>query len=228
MQAKNPLSSPYIAYFRVSTQRQGKSGLGLEAQRKAVDDYVSAENGQILDAFTEVESGRKTTKRRPQLNMAIERAKTAGAMLVIAKLDRLARNMAFTSTLMESGVKFVCCDAPEADHFTIHILAAVAEKEAKDISKRTKVALAAAKARGKKLGKPENLTRSAGLIGAAANREKAVQSTERATYTAKLLKRNGETLQSIADELNTNGFRTAQGKLFAPMQVKRMLDRAAD
>lgn len=215
----------FIAYYRVSTQRQGKSGLGLEAQKTAVADYMARIEGRLVDEFIEIESGRKTNQLRPQLNEAIEKTKAMGATLVIAKLDRLARNMAFTSMLMESGVKFVCCDMPEADHFTIHILAAVAEKEAKDISNRTKAALAAAKARGKILGKPENLTKQAQLAGAESNRVKAINRTRRATYTARLLRQNGKSLRAIADELNDNGFRTSKNKFFSATQVKRMLDR---
>lgn len=138
----------YIAYYRVSTQRQGESGLGLEAQQAAVRDFLKG--AEPLQAFTEIESGRNA--QRPQLREAIEACKRHKARLVIAKLDRLARNVHFVSGLMESGVDFVAVDNPTATKLTIHILAAVAEDEAERISKRTKEALQAAKKRGKKLG----------------------------------------------------------------------------
>ena len=148
----------YVAYFRVSTARQGQSGLGLEAQQAAVRNFVGSE-ASIVAEFTEVESGRKNT--RPQLQAAITRAKLEGAVLLVAKLDRLARNVAFLATLMESHVRFKAVDLPAADEFTLHILAAVAQKEATAISTRTKDALAAMKARGRQLGTPANLTAAA-------------------------------------------------------------------
>src|SRR5262245_9850761 len=140
----------FIAYYRVSTKRQGKSGLGLEAQRDAVQRHVAACGGKLIAEYTEVESGK--LKDRPQLAAALSHARGKGATLVIAKLDRLARNVAFTSALMESGADFVCCDVPHANRLTIHILAAVAEDEATRISQRTTAALAAARRRGVKLG----------------------------------------------------------------------------
>jgi DNA invertase Pin-like site-specific DNA recombinase len=140
----------YVSYLRVSTARQGESGLGLEAQRQAVTRYVGA--GCLLAEYLEVESGRKND--RLQLAAALAHARATGARLIIAKLDRLARNVFFISSLMESGVDFVACDLPAADKLTIHILAAVAEHEREMISQRTKAALAAAKARGVQMGNP--------------------------------------------------------------------------
>ena len=140
----------FISYIRVSTRRQGESGLGLEAQQEAVQRYISGK-GELMHEYREVASTRR--KRRPQLMKALEHCKRDKAVLVVAKLDRLARNVAFLSALMESKVEFVCCDNPHATRFTIHILAAVAEFEREQISKRTKDALAAAKRRGVRLGK---------------------------------------------------------------------------
>src|SRR5919107_4586224 len=140
----------FVAYYRVSTDKQGRSGLGLEAQRDAVRCYLNGGNWTLADAVTEVESGKRND--RPELDRALALCRLYGATLVVAKLDRLARNVAFISKLMESGVDFVAVDFPQANRLTVHILAAVAEHEAAMISQRTKAALAAAKARGKKLG----------------------------------------------------------------------------
>ena len=138
-----------IAYYRVSTKQQGQSGLGLDAQRVAVEAYAKAAGVKIQGEYTEVESGKRAD--RPKLAAAIANARRSKAKLVIAKLDRLARNVAFLSALMDSGCDFLACDNPNANRLTIHILAAVAEDEARRISERTKVALATAKARGSEL-----------------------------------------------------------------------------
>lgn len=143
-------NSVFVAYYRVSTKRQGESRLGLEAQRASVQALVKQHHGTLVAEFTEVESGSKS--QRPQLQAAISRARRHKAVLVVAKLDRLARNMLFTATLMESGLDFIACDNPFATRLTIHILAAIAEHESRMISERTKQALQAAKARGQKLG----------------------------------------------------------------------------
>src|SRR5271155_3138 len=140
----------FVSYYRVSTAQQGASGLGLEAQREAVSRHVIGAQGVIVAEFQEVESGKKTD--RPQIAAALAACRLRHACLVIAKLDRLARNVHFISSLMESGVDFVACDNPHATRLTIHILAAVAEHEREMISARTKAALAAAKARGVALG----------------------------------------------------------------------------
>ena len=138
----------YVSYLRVSTQRQGRSGLGLEAQRAAVETH--AEDGSIIREYVEVESGKR--QDRPELEAALRECKLTGATLLVAKLDRLARNVEFTARLMNSGVDFVAADMPEANKLTIHIIAAMAEHEREQISERTKAALAAAKRRGVKLG----------------------------------------------------------------------------
>jgi DNA invertase Pin-like site-specific DNA recombinase len=136
----------FVAYYRVSTQRQGRSGLGLEAQQKAVRDHLNGGNWRLVAEVTEVESGKRSD--RPKLAEALKLCRLHGATLIIAKLDRLARNVAFISNLMDAGVEFHAVDFPQANRLTVHILAAVAEHEAKVISERTKAALAAAKRRG--------------------------------------------------------------------------------
>src|SRR5450759_813701 len=141
----------FVAYYRVSTDRQGRSGLGLEAQRDSVRHHLLRENGSLAVEFVEVESGKRND--RPQLALALAAAKKAKATLIIAKLDRLARNVYFISGLMESGVDFVAADNPHANRLMIHMLAAFAEHEREQISNRTKGALAAAKARGTRLGR---------------------------------------------------------------------------
>jgi DNA invertase Pin-like site-specific DNA recombinase len=145
----------FVAYYRVSTDHQGASGLGLNAQRQAVARHMATAD-QLLAEFTEIESGRRDTNR-PQLHAALAQCRKRGATLLIARLDRLARNVAFIAGLMESGVDFVAVDMPQANRLTIHILAAVAEHEREMISQRTKAALAQAKARDKRLGNPRPL-----------------------------------------------------------------------
>src|SRR5271170_1318580 len=140
----------FVSYLRVSTVRQGISGLGLEAQRESVASYLKGGHWSLVREVVEIESGKRND--RPAIAEALRLCRLHGATLVIAKLDRLARNVHFVSSLMESGVEFVAVDFPQANRLTIHILAAVAEHEAKAISERTKAALAAAKARGVKLG----------------------------------------------------------------------------
>lgn len=150
---KPAAGAPLIAYYRVSTARQGASGLGLEAQKDAVAAHVRSTGAALVNEFTEIETG--TRKRhRPKLDAALVACRVRGAVLVIAKFDRLARDVQFLATLMNGDVAFIALDLPDANKFTLHILAAVAENEATDISNRTKAALAAAKARGKKLGGP--------------------------------------------------------------------------
>ncbi len=156
----------FVAYYRVSTDKQGRSGLGLEAQRAAVAVHIASALGAVAAEFVEVESGRR--KDRPQLAAALAAARVHRAILVIAKLDRLARNVHFVSGLMESGVEFVAADLPTVNRLTVHILAAVAEEEARMISARTKAALAAAKARGVRLGNP-NLAAGSPAQARAAN-----------------------------------------------------------
>jgi len=210
-----------IGYLRVSTQKQGRSGLGLEAQQAAVAAHSKATGAKIVATFTEVESGKRSD--RPELARAIAACRRHGATLVIAKLDRLARNVYFVSGLMEGKVPFVCCDNPTATPLTIHILAAVAEDEAKRISERTKAALAAAKARGVALGNPANLKRAARRRGTAANVEAAQQHANTALPIAQKLRQAGESLSAIAEKLTDSGILTRRGKAWTPTAVMRLL-----
>src|SRR5262249_5437119 len=163
----------FIAYYRVSTDKQGKSGLGLDAQRRAVIDYLDGGKWTLLDEFTEIESGKRND--RPELENALAACKKHKAKLVIAKLDRLSRDLAFIATLMTKKVDFICCDNPTATKFTIHILAAVAEHERDAISARTKAGLAAAKANGKKLGQLPAYCRSQAARYCRARRSRAAR-----------------------------------------------------
>lgn len=222
-----------IAYVRVSTAKQGESGLGLEAQQAALDLYAAANGGTFVQAYREVESG--TDDSRPALAKAVAHAKRIKGRLVIAKLDRLARSVHTISGIMQSGVDFVACDNPHANRLTIHILAAVAEDEAVRISQRTKAALTAAKARGKLLGSArpghwdghENARLKGAHRGGAAARAKWARETVE-TYAAVLgtvreLREAGESLQVIADRLNADGHTTAKGAAWGPVQVSRLL-----
>jgi DNA invertase Pin-like site-specific DNA recombinase len=220
-----------IGYYRVSTQKQGRSGLGLEGQQTAVESYAKMDDGTIIKTYTEVESGKKSD--RPELAKALAHAKCIGATLVVAKLDRLARNVAFLSSLMESKADFVACDNPHANRLTIHILAAVAEDEAIRISERTKAALTAYKARGGKLGAEleqcRNLTdearRKGALAGGQAVREMADEAYTHLLPIVQEMRNNGSTLQEIAAHLNEQGYTTRRGKAWNHVQVMRLLDR---
>ena len=208
-----------IAYYRVSRRKQAASGLGLEAQQANVAAFARARGYEVIASFTEVKTG--TNKRqRPELASALEQARREGAELLIAKLDRLARNVHFVSGLMESRVRFTAVDLPEVDSLTVHILAAVAEKEAKMISTRTKDALGAAKARGVKLGNPQNLTQEARLRGAQARRHQALEAYRLVSGYVQVLRSQGLSLQQVADRLNAEGHRTVMGKLWQPTQVR--------
>jgi DNA invertase Pin-like site-specific DNA recombinase len=197
----------FVAYYRVSTKQQGASGLGLEAQQRAVRDYLNGGDWELLGEFTEVESGRKL--RRPRLLEAIAMCRQTGARLVIARLDRLARNVYFISMLAQSGVEFVCCDMPQADRFTIHILAAVAEKEAEMIASRTRAGLQAAKARGVILGGTD--VKKAAQAAGAASSEMADDHARRVGPILDQIQRAGFTsLRDIARALNARGVPTAR------------------
>ena len=219
------MSVSAVAYYRVSTVKQGQSGLGLEAQRASVLSYASSQGLTVVEEFTEVETGTRK-RRRPQLEEALAHTRRVGGTLLIAKLDRLARNVAVVATLMESGVRFVAVDMPEADNLTIHVMAAVAEREAQLISSRTKAALGARKARGLKLGKPENLTLEARKAGAETTRQRAIRDMRTVAAYAGALRKQGMTLRAVAAELEQHGFQTRRGGPWSATQVKRILDRA--
>lgn len=212
----------FVAYYRVLTAKQGTSGLGLEAQRAAVLSYLNGGGWTLVDEFTEVESGKKA--KRPQLTRALDLCRLTGATLVIAKMDRLSRNMAFTANLMDSGVDFVACDNPHATRFTIHILAAVAEHEGKQISARTKEALAkSTKALGGYRGGPL----PDGRLGVAGKRTKADSFAGRVTPTLLDMQVRGLSLNQMAIELTFRGIRTAQDGIWTATAVRRVLARVA-
>jgi DNA invertase Pin-like site-specific DNA recombinase len=210
----------FIAYYRVSTVQQGRSGLGLEAQQDAIRHFMAGSSGQLVSEYTEVESGRLTD--RPQLLAAIAECRRKKARLLIAKLDRLARNAAFLFTLRDSGIEFICADNPAADRLTISILSVFAEHERDMISKRTKEALTAAKARGVKLGNPSlHLHRAS---GAAANRTAAISFARNLRPLLDQLRSQGFTsLRSLAEELNRRAIATARGGLWGQQTVANVL-----
>ncbi len=224
-----PLLAParlYTPYYRVSTQKQGNSGLGLEAQRAAVRQFVPSDV-QLGAEFVEIESGKKN--HRPQLLAAIAEARRTGSTLLIAKLDRLSRNAGFIFALRDSGVEFVCCDMPDANTLTVGLFAVIAQHERETISKRTKDALQAKKARGAQLGSPQNLTLDAIAHGRAVMQRNARenQANRQAAQLAELLRAKGETLWQIAARLNDAGYRTRRGKEFQATTVQRLLPPSA-
>lgn len=218
-----------VAYHRVSTARQGSSGLGLEAQESAIREFSEARNGEILASFTEIESGK--TAERPELESALHLSKLTGATLLIAKLDRLSRNAAFLLTLRDSGVKFIAADMPDANDLTVGIMAVIAQQEREVISKRTKEALAAAKARGIKLGNPKG---AAALRRAAKGNAAAVRSIKHladrhaqnlAPVVHSLQSEGKRSLGSIADALNERGMLTPRGAKWYKSSVRNLLAR---
>lgn len=215
----------FVAYYRVSTDRQGRSGLGLEAQRKAVLDFLNGGAWELVGEFTEIESG-KRADNRPQLQAAMERCRRTGARLVIAKLDRLSRNAAFLLTLQDGAVDFVCADMPEANRLTIGILAVVAQHEREQISARTKAALAAAKARGAKLGgRHSDFIPDQAAARAVQTARADARAHELAPVIAELRGEGHTTLQAIADGLNQRRERTPRGGSWSDVAVLRLLRR---
>ena len=212
----------FVAYYRVSTDRQGMSGLGLDAQRAAVAKHIG--QAELVAEFTEVESGRKND--REQLALALSLAKRTKSILVIAKLDRLARNVHFISGLLESGVPFVCADMPEADRTFLQMMAVFAELEARKISERTKAALAQIKAQGRKLGCPTPELGSA--AGIAKLQAKADRYAERVGPVVReiIAKTGAKTMRDIAEVLEARGIETPRGGcVWHPSQVANLLKR---
>ena len=210
----------FVAYYRVSTDRQGQSGLGLDAQREAVAGFVR--DHPLLATFEEIESG-KRSDNRPELAAAIELCRKRKATLVIAKLDRLARDVHFVSGLMKSGVQFVAVDMPFAEPLTIHIIAAMAEHERRMISARTKAALAEVKRRGGKLGNPrwqETIPRAW-----EATRAKYPLPPRSVTELMHRLRAEGYTLRGIGKHLDSMGVRTVTGKHWHPEGIRDLLNR---
>jgi DNA invertase Pin-like site-specific DNA recombinase len=209
-----------VSYIRVSTHRQGESGLGLEAQKVAVTEYVDLIDANLVAEFVEIESGRKSDKDRPQLAAALATCKQQKAILIVAKLDRLARNVHFISGLMESKVKFLALDMPEANELTLHLMAAFAEHESKRISERTKAALAIAKSRGKKLG-------VSGKINIRSNieqrREKSMKFARSLAGIFQGFKLREISQRKMVEELNELQIRTINGRSWSLIQVQRVI-----
>lgn len=219
-------SEKYVAYLRVSTQKQGFSGLGLEAQKEIIKNYLHTKIP--VAEFTEVESGRKTD--RPKLKDALALCRTTGATLIVAKLDRLARNVSFLSNLLESDVDIIFCDFPQANKMVLHILAAISQYEAELTASRTKAALQAKKARGEKLGNPEHLMDKHIQAIAKSNKtnsDKAKNNpnNKRAVAFLKVMISQEKSLQEMTNILNNEGFVTAKGCRFVPATVKRIIKR---
>ena len=210
----------YIPYYRVSTAGQGKSGLGLSAQREIVQRFLKEED-ELLAEFIEVESGKRAD--RPQLTAAIALAKQLGARLLIAKLDRLSRNVSFIFSLRNAEVDFVACDIPDANTLTVGIMAVLAQHERELIGQRTKAALAAKKAQGYKLGMP-NITPAITALGLQMRQQNARtnQANRQAAELIRLYRGAGRTYQAIAQQLNQMGYRTRRGKEFFPISVQRL------
>lgn len=218
----------YVAYLRVSTQKQGYSRLGIEAQKQLIQNYLS--DKIPIAEYIEVESGRKTDRGRPKLKEALELCRKTGAKLIVAKLDRLARNVAFLSQLLESDVDIVFCDFPQANKMVLHILAAISQYEAELVATRTKQALAAKKAQGYTLGNPEHLMDKldeAVAKSVETNKRKAEENpnNKRAAAMLKVLAKEGKTLQEMADYLNEQGFTTSKGYRFSRSSVYVLLKR---
>jgi DNA invertase Pin-like site-specific DNA recombinase len=221
----------FVAYYRVSTAKQGASGLGLEAQQEAVRVYLNGGRWKMVAEFTEIESGKRND--RPKLAEALALCRLYNATLIIAKIDRLARNVNFISNLMDSSVEFVAVDFPTANRLTVHILAAVAEHEALQISARTKAGLAAAKARGTKLGGDR-----CGIIGrlsamgveasVAVRRGKAEKRAADLVPVIRSLQAEGHaSLRAVAAVLNDRGIPTARGGVWSAVQVQRVITSTA-
>ena len=217
----------FISYFRVSTKKQGQSGLGLEAQKKAVEQYLNGGSWKVISKYTETESGRLSN--RPELAKALSECRMRGASLVIAKVDRLSRNARFLLEVAESGVDLIFCDLPSASKFTIGIMAMVAEEEARLISTRTKAALQAAKRRGTVLGKPENLTNAGRLKGTKASAESRQKSSARwladvAPVVRKHIEDEGLSLRQVAERMNERTLPTRRGNgPWTATQIMRVL-----
>ncbi len=213
----------YVAYYRVSTSRQGTSGLGLGAQNTSIRSFLRG-SGEVVGAYTDVESGKRN--KRPELMRAIAHCKQEGAVLLIAKLDRLSRNVSFVFALRDSGVAFVCADMPEANTLTIGVMATMAQHEREVISERTRLALAELKKQGVILGTPENLRPEAITKGQQVRRQnaRADENNIRAAALANSMRISGQTWTAIANALNSYGFRTRRDKEFQAVQVQRVVN----
>lgn len=216
----------FIEYLRVSTRGQGASGLGLDAQKEIIRNYLKGV--EPIASFVEVESGRHND--RPKLQEALKMCRKEKATLIVAKLDRLSRNVAFTSRLLESDVEIKFCDFPEANRLVLHIISSIAEYEANLIRTRTRQALEAKRARGEPLGKPENFINNQDK--AVANSRKTIKAkadsnpnNKRAIAMLRVLANNTSNLSEMARVLNREGFSTSKGGQFTAQQVKILLQR---
>ena len=227
---RKTLATAAITYLRVSTSAQGRNGLGIEAQRDAIARFAQAEGLELLAEFVEVETGKGSDalERRPQLREALAQARKARAAVVVAKLDRLSRDVAFISGLMAQRVPFVVAElGPDVDPFVLHLYAALAEKERALIAERTKAALARAKAKGVVLGNRTNLA-EATAKGSAATRQQADMFADSLLPLIRQLQASGvRTVRALAAELNARGVRTARGDRWHPTTVQRLLTRGA-
>jgi DNA invertase Pin-like site-specific DNA recombinase len=221
----------YVVYYRVSTKQQGESGLGLDAQRAAVESYIKQHGGEIIAEYEEIESGKDC--KRPKIIEAILHCNRSWATLLIAKMDRLARNVFFISTLMESNVPFLACDNPHASRLNVHILAAVAEEETRLISERTKAALQAFRLRGGSLGPATFKDKQSWRPKQEQSRTLATRRNSEIAATAygevrpiiQSLRGQGWSFQSIANELNRLDHRTRRGAAWSKVQVRRVANR---
>jgi DNA invertase Pin-like site-specific DNA recombinase len=226
------MAGRFVAYYRVSTDQQGRSGLGLEAQRETVRGFLDGGRWKLCGEFVEVESGRRS--ERPELDKALTHCRVMGATLIVANVSRLTRSVAFLSRLLEGNVEVRFCDLPQIEgptgKFMLQQMAAVAELEAGLISDRTKKALAAAKARGVKLGSPANL-RGQAMGGArgrvSISRMAARRAADLAPVIASVQAAGAMSLREIAGGLNARGIKTARGGEWSAVQVKRVLERAS-
>jgi DNA invertase Pin-like site-specific DNA recombinase len=224
------MTERFVAYYRVSTDRQGRSGLGLDGQREAVEAHANRVGGEIVASYQETESGKDN--ERPELHKALHHAKVTGATLLIAKLDRLSRDAAFLLTLQNSGVSFVAADMPDANELTVGIMAVVAQQERRMISERTRKALQQAKANGKRLGNPNGAEplRRAGKGNTAAVRAIQEQAKDHARDVLPIIEairaEGTTTLRGIARELNNRGIQTPRGAKWYPASVRNVLQQA--
>ena len=231
----NTSTRTIVVYYRVSTQRQKKSGLGLLAQKQMANQYAQSVGAIIIKEYTEAESGKNS--KRPEIAKAIAHARSSNSLLYIACLDRLARNVHFISGLMESNLDFVCGDMPYATRFTIHILAAVAEEEGRRISERTKKGLEQAKLKGTKLGSQNEKWKLKRVGNPGLDKARVISAESRAEVTKefysflvpiiKEMKDTGHTLQQIANHLNSAGHKTRALKPYTPAAICSLIKRFA-
>ena len=215
----------YISYYRVSTARQGQSGLGLEAQKSAVQKFTNNCTECIVSEFTDIESGKNNN--RPELQKAIDEAKKYKAHLLIAKLDRLSRNASFIFMLRDAKIDFTCCDMPQANSITIGIMAVLAQDERERISQRTKAALQELKKKGVKLGNPHNLDASAIEKGRLIRKQNARsnENNRKASALIVSLRTQGKSFYEITNQLNSLGFKARRGGSFSQNQIQILYNR---